>query len=253
MPAASTSLGIDLSTSAKKTAGCRLEWADGRCSDGGRPPEVGLADKRVLELMGDADSVGIDCPFGWPDDFVTALDGWSREDRWDAGTDRAPLRYRLTDLEVKSRFRAPLSVSTDRIGSTAMRCAQLLRRHYAARGEDLDRVHGHVAEVYPAVALHAWSLTYRGYKTAHDARAKRREIVGKLRDKARLDLCVETVELCVGNDDALDALVASLVARARSVGRVLPVPLEGGERVRREGWIHVPERGSLVLLCSQTM
>jgi hypothetical protein len=57
---------------------------------------------------------------------------------------------RLTDLAVREVMRlTPLSVSADRIGQVAMRCACLLAQ-LAQQGYAVDRSGGgKVAEVYP--------------------------------------------------------------------------------------------------------
>ena len=68
--------------------------------------------------------VGIDAPFGWPESFVSFLD--SRRDDVLASfsyVEKSPiLAFRETDRYVESTFSVrPLSVSTDRIGLTAIR------------------------------------------------------------------------------------------------------------------------------------
>ena len=50
------------------------------------------------------------------------------------------------------------------------------------------------------------------------------------------------------SDDAFDAVIAALVARAFSVGEVEPIPPEDRGVALREGWIAVPYAGSLSLL-----
>jgi hypothetical protein len=144
--------------------------------------------------------------------------------------------------------RRPLSVSTDRIGVTAMRCAALLDQ-LAARGERVDRAGaGKVVEVYPAVALQRWSLRSRGYKKAK-GRTELAALVDSLEQEIPgLEIPSRDRELCSGNDDAFDALVASLVARAAALGLTDRPPPEHAERARREGWIHVPQRGTLAQL-----
>ena len=52
-------------------------------------------------------------------------------------------------------------------------------------------------------------------------------------------------ELCLASDDAFDALVAALVARAVAAGLVEPIPGEERAAARKEGWIAVPREGSL--------
>jgi hypothetical protein len=55
-------------------------------------------------------------------------------------------------------------------------------------------------------------------------------------------------EACV-ESDALDALLSALIARAAARGMTLPPPDdEYRERVDREGWIHLPTRGTLAQL-----
>src|SRR5712691_13071857 len=72
----------------------------------------------------------------------------------------------------------PLSVSADRIGHVAMRCACLLAL-FAQQGHDVDRGgSGKIVEVYPAASLKAWGLPYRGYKRPEDTQA-----LGKLVDE----------------------------------------------------------------------
>jgi hypothetical protein len=55
-------------------------------------------------------------------------------------------------------------------------------------------------------------------------------------------------DLVQHNDDAFDALIASLVARANALGLCGPVPDECLDEARVEGWISLPEAGSLAKL-----
>ena len=50
---------------------------------------------------------------------------------------------------------------------------------------------------------------------------------------------------CVASDDALDAFISSLVARAVARGKTDPPRKKQLELARQEGWIHVPQEGSL--------
>jgi hypothetical protein len=73
---------------------------------------------------------------GWPEDY-RSLD----------------YQFRATDRFVDGIARRPLSVSTDRIGVTAMRCARLLQEVGEERGKRLDLTgEDHVVEIYPAAA-----------------------------------------------------------------------------------------------------
>jgi len=66
-------LGIDLAAKPKKTAACMIDWRDGRAVV--LSLQSGLEDRALYELIADADKVGIDAPFGWPDEFVEAVAG----------------------------------------------------------------------------------------------------------------------------------------------------------------------------------
>jgi predicted nuclease with RNAse H fold len=235
-------LGVDLAAQAANTAVCELDW-DAR-SDNGTAPSVGVGDHDLLARMRAADVVAIDAPFGWPDAFRRALDVWAAEGEWEAPASVDDLRFRLTDLDQRRNGRLPLSVSTDRIGITAMRCARLLAQHHRAVARPLDRVHGRVIEVYPAGALRAWGIPVRGYK-APGAHERRHEIAATVARAAGLDLCAATLARCEATDHALDALVCSLIARARTQRLTEPVPDEPADRIAREGWIHRPRPGSL--------
>jgi Protein of unknown function (DUF429) len=129
-----------------------------------------------------------------------------------------------------------------------MRCASLLDE-LGARGERVDRSGaGKVVEVYPAVALDRWSLRSGGYKKAK-GRTELAALVDSLEQAIPgLAIPAGARELCSANDDAFDALVASLVARAAALGLTDGPPPEHAERARREGWIHVPRPGTLAQL-----
>jgi hypothetical protein len=69
----STTIGIDLSAQAKKTAACVIKWED----PSARIAHIALgADNQLLvELIAAhaPDKVAIDAPFGWPAPFISAL------------------------------------------------------------------------------------------------------------------------------------------------------------------------------------
>jgi predicted RNase H-like nuclease len=50
---------------------------------------------------------------------------------------------------------------------------------------------------------------------------------------------------CIKNDDAFDALVASLTARAASIGQCQPIDPIDLDAAASEGWIALPRPGSL--------
>lgn len=235
--------GVDLATQPAKTGLAVIEWrlAEARLTR----LQLGVADRDVVQAALTADKVGIDCPLGWPDDFIafiTAHAGGRVElSTAESGDElRRRLAYRQTDRVVRQAGYSPLSVAADRIGLTAMRVALILEG-LAAVGAPVDRSGaGVVAEVYPAASLGRWDLPHQQYKREGN-RAARKVLVAALRDQAWwLDLG-GYASLCEDSDDALDAVVAALTARAAALGRCKPPPEEDMERARREGWILLPE------------
>jgi hypothetical protein len=106
---------------------------------------------------------------------------------------------------------------------------------------------GKFVEVYPAGALRRWGLTASGYKGAN--RASLATLLGKLcAELPELRLSTSDYEVCSAVDDAFDALVASLVARAAVLGLTDGPPDSLRSRAEQEGWIHLPVRGSLRFL-----
>lgn len=231
-------LGVDLATDPKDTATCLLDWNSGRCA-----VARGADDAALLDAMARADRVGIDAPFGWPDAFREAIEAWAERGAWIAGTNREPLRLRETDRLAVQTGARPMSVSTNLLGATAMRCAHLLAEHHRRAGTALDRVHGAVVEVYPAGSLAAWGVVEaRRYKEAAAAPLRRR-IAERLEREAGLAFGEGALLACERSDHNLDALVCSLTARA--VDRGLVRPVEVTDTIAREGWIHLPRSGSL--------
>ena len=240
-------LGIDLAAQPKKTYACLLRWHDCELQ---AELHRGCDDAQLIALARGCKKVAIDAPFGWPKEFVDALVAHQAAEGWPAPDDESPeifraaLSFRATD-RVVMHTRRPLSVSTDRIGVTAMRCAYLLHRWKA-----IDRTgRGRFVEVYPAGALGRWGLEASGYKGAHNDVV--RELLGRLCETLpALTLDAATREICATSDDAFDALVASLVARAAALGLTDGPPRVVRDRAMQEGWIHLPVRGSLPFLAA---
>jgi predicted RNase H-like nuclease len=106
-----------------------------------------------------------------------------------------------------------------------------------------------VVEAYPAAALRRWGLAWRGYKRKEQDEARRTLVERLLAETASwLYIGQADVGRCLQSDDTFDALVAALVARAAAVGLVDPIPDEDKRHAQREGWIAVPEPGSLGFL-----
>jgi hypothetical protein len=238
-----TTLGIDLSSNPVKTAACLISWGE----DGSRVEQLVLGSSSstplenddLLAMIGAADLSGIDAPFGWPVPFVEAVRSWDGFGGWPAPTTLASLRYRTTDLHIR-KPRLPLSVSSDLIGVTAMRCAAILD----SLGKSVDRsgMSGPAIEVYPAAALFRWGLVAERYKGRANSDA-RRALVADLcsRLEGVCDLPAPHREACESSDDALDAFVASLAVRARMLGRTKEPAGREADLARVEGWIHVPD------------
>ncbi len=248
-------IGIDLAAQDKNTAACTIRWSSGLASVA--PPRVGLAggisEESLVDAVRSGTWLGIDSPFGWPAIFVDAVSGYARREPWpDAPPDL--LRYRLTDRLVRDQLKlSPLSVSSDLIGVTAWRCARLLTLARAGR-EAADRTgRDQIVEVYPGAALKRWGLDRRGYKTSGNAekkraqRSKRELLLRELDRSARwLRWQDDARERCVENDDAFDAFLGALIARAAAVGAtVWPETRPQWRAARAEGWIHLPRPGSL--------
>lgn len=243
-------LGIDLAADASKTAACMVEWRPGEARVAVlRAP---CADEHLIELAGDATHIGIDSPLGWPDAFVAAIADHSAGRPWpglgapDPKAYRRTLSFRATDEAIMGPDLRPLSVSTDKLGVTAMRCVLLLGLLSEAGRSVARDGSGDIVEMYPAGALHRWGLPHKGYKTGGGAGAVRAEILTLIEGAApwlRMDEGQRA--RCLASDHILDALVASLATRAAAIGRTDRPPDEMVDQARREGWIHLPAPGSL--------
>jgi hypothetical protein len=129
---ASITAGVDLAASPRNTAACEVHWDAGEVVV--ERVDVGMDDDALLSTLDrlpDGGRLGLDCPLGWPVAFVAALRAHHDREPWPGGVgravDRGELLWRATDRWVRQcSGRWPLSVSTDRIGVTALRAAHLL-------------------------------------------------------------------------------------------------------------------------------
>ena len=237
--------GVDLSASPASTAVAVVEWREHDVDRGGfsavlRELVTPADDSTIRALVDGADRCGIDSPFGWPDAFVEFVSAHHRgdtakESQLDDIAARRPLAYRRTDRYlVEHGLGRPLSVSADQIAHVAFRCAGLL-----ADLDVTDRVDGWAVEAYPAGALKHWGLTSRGYKRSGN-RAVLQILCADLQAAAPwLDLGPH-VNLMRHDDNAFDAVITALIARAASLGATA-LPDEFDTPIaQREGWIHVP-------------
>jgi predicted nuclease with RNAse H fold len=236
-------VGVDLAADPKRTAVAMVEWVgrDARLID----LLTEADDEAILELASQADKTGIDCPLGWSDEFVEFVNAHHTSRVPIAPVDsaaRVPLRYRATDLLlIEQKLGRPLSVSSDLIGVCAMRAAGLLAAMSKA-GIEIDRsgVSGGVAETYPAAAIRHWGLAQGGYKGTANSKTLSEMVTKLKRGLPQLDLSAHDRTIR-SSDDAFDALMCALVARATTQYRAtVPIPRGLTQRARREGWIAVP-------------
>jgi predicted nuclease with RNAse H fold len=241
-------VGIDLAAEPERTGVAWMTWEPGRAVV--TKLVCGGDDAAILDAISGADKAGIDCPLGWPEDFVAFVaaheTGAAPPPPGGAGRDwRRLLTTRVTDRVVRERTGlVPLSVAADRIGYVALRCAALLAR-LADQGQPVDRSGGgRVVEVYPAASLQRWGLPHRRYKgAAHGAALAR--MVDELRARAPwLDLGDHDA-LCRRSHDAADAVVAALTARAAARRLTIAPGEDQMPAARKEGWIAIPADSSL--------
>lgn len=240
-------VGIDLAAQARSTGMAVLvEHADGVRVE---RTQLGVEDEDLLEAVQGVQKTGVDVPVGWPRGFVELLTAHAaRELRAPASTGgewRRGLAMRATDLVVHERTGlTPLSVSTDRIAHPALRWAGIEAR-LRDRGIDASRDgSGVLCEVYPAAALRLWELPHRGYKGARNTAARAALVTALEEALPWLDWNGHR-SLCQAQDDALDAVLAALVAREVEAGRAVAPPARLRELARQEGWIWLPRPGNL--------
>ena len=235
--------GVDLAAEASRTGLAFLSESDGKCVVDRL--KVGADDSSIIEAISVAERTGVDVPLGWPDQFVELITAHSAHELHPPrSTDRQWRRgmaMRATDVAVHERTGLwPLSVATERIAYAAMRWAGIeanLRESgiRVARGGS-----GALFEVYPAAALKVWSLQHRGYKGAKNS-ASRLELVAALSERIAYMDWNGHKDQCIEDDDALDAVLAALIAYEAFSGRCVPPPEDLSATVKREGWIWLPK------------
>lgn len=237
------SAGIDLAAEPKGTALALIEFSNNKARL--TYLEQGLDDEALITKTHKADKVGIDCAFGWPikfSQFITKHQDLTNQGLIDGGMDfRRELSFRETDREIKKLTgRWPLSVSTDRLGLTAMRCAGLLSK-YQAKGIAIDRSGSKLlVEVYPGATLRNWNFDTTGYRINPEARAT---LLEELERKAPwLELAAFRTEM-IESADCFDAVVAALAARAVYQGDYNKPSSAQLEVAKVEGWICLPTAG----------
>lgn len=235
--------GIDLAAEASRTGLALISELGGRLVL--ERLQVGADDASIIDTIAISERAGVDVPFGWPDQFVELITAHSAQELHPPqSTDRKWRRgkaMRVTDVAVHEQTGIwPLSVATERIADAAMRWTGIeasLREKGMRVARDGS---GALIEVYPAAALKQWSLQHRGYKGTNNS-TSRFEIVAALSERA-VDLDWNGHrDQSIADDNALDAVLAALIAYEVFNGRCVPPPNELLPVVEREGWIWVPK------------
>lgn len=231
--------GLDLAAEPKGTALALIDWSGQSAKL--LQLDVGVTDEFIVTETRDAVKLGIDCALGWPIEFVDfvrehsqAIADVTGDMDW-----RRRMAYRETDRAVREvTGRWPLSVSTDRLGLTAMRCAGLLSK-LKTDGVTIDRSGaGKVVEIYPAASLRLWGFDTSGYRTSADLRAK---LLESLKLAAPWFQPGEFADLMIESCDAFDAVIANFAARSAQVGLSTQPQVELTKQAQLEGWICLPK------------
>jgi predicted nuclease with RNAse H fold len=232
--------GVDLAAEPKGTALAIIEWK--KTSATLVDLQLGVADAQIVEAAQHVDKLGIDCALGWPIEFVDFLNQHSNpisKALADGGMDwRRRVSFRESDRQVKEvTGKWPLSVSTDRLGLTAMRCAGLQGRLQQS-GIEVDRSGlGKVVEIYPGASLRLWGFDTTGYRVQEETRE---ELLSSLQNEVPWLNLDSYKELMISSTDAFDAVIASLATRAAAIGKYSAPPNEHLETAKIEGWIALP-------------
>jgi Protein of unknown function (DUF429) len=120
-----------------------------------------------------------------------------------------------------------------------MRCAGLLAKLGKAGRPVARDGSGTVTEVYPAASLKQWGLPYRGYKQPRNLAALA-EVADALQAAAPWLVTGPHDRLCRTSNDALDAVIAALTARAAALDLTGRPDSERRSIASREGWIALP-------------
>lgn len=238
--------GIDWSTSAKNTAAVCTSWSGtGKASITRVEPTLGrtAAVKLIVGAVEAGEWVAVDVPFGWPTQFVEMVtqhqarrpikpppaaatsDAW----RTDQLAIRATDRRVMAETKDRGKRIRPLSVAFDKLGATALSWA-VVEEDLRSYGVQIDRsgMSGQVVETYPKAARVMW----HGAAPPDPA-----EFLTRL---DWLDQGAFAAQLSGPGNHVFDALVCSLVARARATDTTTAPAGEEILAAEREGWIHLP-------------
>lgn len=143
----------------------------------------------------------------------------------------------------------PYSVSADKIGALAMRCALILTGLADAEQTVLDRVDGRAIECYPSAALYRFGFCRAKLKNAKTDQDVRSRLLAEILARASwLSIDQDTSSRLTRIGDAFDAFIAALVARAAAIGMTDRPPPQLAQLAAVEGWIHLPFPDALASL-----
>ena len=232
--------GVDLAAEPKGTALAVIEWKETSATL--VDLQLGVSDETIVEAAGIVEKLGIDCALGWPIEFVEFLNNHANLNSTsfpDGGMDwRRRASFRESDRHVRAvTGKWPLSVSTDRLGLTAMRCAGLQGRLQQS-GVEVDRSGlGKIVEIYPGASLRLWGFDTTGYRVQEEVRE---ELLTSLQNEVPWLNLDSYKDLMISSTDAFDSVIASLATRAAAIGQYSPPPKEHLETAKIEGWIALP-------------
>lgn len=236
--------GVDLAAEPKGTAVATIDWSSDRVEL--VDLQLGVGDQQIMDACANSVKVGIDCALGWPVDFIDFLNrhsnlvGLETAPAFDGGSDlRRNLAHRETDRHVREvTGRWPLSVSTDRLGMTAIRCAGLLSKWQTA-GTPIDRTgSGKLVEIYPGSSLRLWGFDTAGYRSSEAIRAR---LLADIKVQAPWLALGSHETLMIDSCDAFDSVIAALAARSAQLGRYEAPSKAQVERAKIEGWVALPQ------------
>lgn len=232
--------GVDLAAEPKGTALAIIEWTNTKATL--VDLQLGVNDQEIVEAAGVVDKLGIDCALGWPIEFLEFLNNHSNLESTSFPEGDMDWRRRVSFRESDRNVRAitgkwPLSVSTDRLGLTAMRCAGLQGRISQA-GIPIDRAgHGKIVEIYPGASLRLWGFDTTGYRAEAEVRE---ELLASIENEASWLNLGSFREQMISSTDAFDAVIASLATRAAAIGKYTEPSPEQLKIAQIEGWIALP-------------
>jgi predicted nuclease with RNAse H fold len=232
--------GVDLAAEPKGTALAIIEWKETAATL--VDLQLGVTDETIVEAAAVVDKLGIDCALGWPIEFVEFLNNHANLGSTsfpDGGMDwRRRASFRESDRHVRAvTGKWPLSVSTDRLGLTAMRCAGLQGRLQQS-GIEIDRSgSGKIVEIYPGASLRLWGFDTAGYRANEDART---ELLTAIEHSVPWLNIGSNRELMMRSTDAFDAVMVSLATRVAAINQYLPAPRDIRDIAKVEGWIALP-------------